>query len=370
MVQIIPGNTFPWDTLGGVIMAVSMMIALYKRRMFRLTLLVSKNVVLMVSFVMCTFASVYFISPVKQAIVSTGMSDNAATSFVVVIFFVLIILICYMIKRLMDSLFTREEQQSRLLKAFSNKVSRTLKTEEVFSELIKVVTTEIPVCNVYFCLPEEGAFVSRYSSNPLKPQKFSISAQSPLLTYLRSEETCFTMEEFRHSPYYLSLWQDEKKIFRDMDITASRLVDDEIYRLLLLSSKEHGRLLLLGMSFSHRQTITSKRSKCLSSTSAFRSANGQLTEFTITRFYRVIRRFEACRGDSLALFILDLDDFKALQPALRQRWGDYIMRRVAEIAKAVSKNALFSASRKCSPSCFPILTAAARSYWLKRSGAV
>lgn len=343
MVQIIPGNTFPWDTLGGVIMAVSMMIALYKRRMFRLTLLVSKNVVLMVSFVMCTFASVYFISPLKQAIVSTGMSDNAATSFVVVIFFVLIILICYMIKRLMDSLFTREEQQSRLLKAFSNKVSRTLKTEEVFSELIKVVTTEIPVCNVYFCLPEEGAFVSRYSSNPLKPQKFSISAQSPLLTYLRSEETCFTMEEFRHSPYYLSLWQDEKKIFRDMDIACvAGLVDDEdIVGLLLLSSKEHGTPYSYSeLSFLNTvSTITSiaVKNACLYERVYQEARTDSLTGvYNYKHFAECIKNdFEACRGDSLALLYLDLDDFKLYNQLYGNDEGDYIMRRVAEIAKAV-----------------------------------
>ncbi len=344
MVQIIPGNTFPWDTLGGVAFALSLMFALYRRRMFRLTLLVSKNVVLLATCLLCTISSVYFISPIKNTIMRYGMMDDSATGFVVILLLLVIAAVYFLIKRLMDALFTREEQQNRLLQNFSSNISRTLKTEEVMTELIGVVTNEIPVGNVFICLPEGDLFTARYSSSPLSPLKFSISSESPLLTYLKSEGLCFTFEEFHRSPYYLSMWQDEKKILKDMDIACVvGLVDSEqIVGLLLLSGKEHGapytygELAFLGTV----STITSiaVKNACLYEQVYYEARTDSLTGiYNYKHFCECIEKeFGACRHDSLALLYLDIDDFKLYNQLYGNDEGNNILRHVAQIISLVT----------------------------------
>jgi len=345
MVEIIPGNTFPWDTLTGVAFAVSLMYALYKKRMFRLTLLVSKNVVLLTSCLLCILGSAYFVPAIKNALVSGfGISDNSATCIVVVLFSILLVVVYFLLKKLMDALFTREEQQNRILKDFSNRVSRTLNTDEVMSELIGVITDEIPVCGVFVCLPEDGAYVARYSSNPLDAQKFSISADSPLVTYLKSEDMCFTVEEFRSSPYYLSMWQGEKKIFKEMDVACVVGLGDgeDIVGLLLLSGKERGASYTYGeLSFLGTvSTITSiaVKNACLYERVYYESRTDTLTGVYNYKYFmeRIDADFNACRDDSLALVYLDIDDFKLYNQLYGNDEGDTVLCSVAQIITLVT----------------------------------
>ena len=59
----LPGNTFPFDALSGIVFAALLMYALYKRRMFRLTLVVSRSLLTLVLAVICAIAAANFISP-------------------------------------------------------------------------------------------------------------------------------------------------------------------------------------------------------------------------------------------------------------------------------------------------------------------
>jgi diguanylate cyclase (GGDEF)-like protein/putative nucleotidyltransferase with HDIG domain len=344
-VEIIPGNTFPFDTLTGVAFALFLMYALYKRRMFRLTLLVSKSVVLLTSCVLCILGSAYFVSPIKDALITSfGLSDSSATCIVVVLFSILIAVVYFLLKKLLDALFTREEQQNRILKDFSNKVSRTLKTDEIMDELIGVITNEIPVCGVFVCLPKNGAYVARYSSNPLAEKKFSISADSPLVAYLKNEDRCFTAEEFRSSPYYLSLWQGEKKIFKELDITCVVGLGDgeEIVGLLLLPGKERGATYTYGeLSFLETvSTITSiaVKNACLYERVYYESRTDTLTGVYNYKHFmeRIDSDFDACRDDSLALLYLDIDDFKLYNQLYGNDEGDAILRSIAGIITFVA----------------------------------
>lgn len=59
----LPGNTFPFDALSGIVFAALLMYALYKHRMFRLTLVVSRSLLTLVLAVICAIAAANFISP-------------------------------------------------------------------------------------------------------------------------------------------------------------------------------------------------------------------------------------------------------------------------------------------------------------------
>ena len=54
LISILPGNYFPWDTLSGIIYASLMFYAMYRKRLFRMTLLVSRGVVLAETMCLCS----------------------------------------------------------------------------------------------------------------------------------------------------------------------------------------------------------------------------------------------------------------------------------------------------------------------------
>ena len=60
IVQILPGNTFPWDTLFGLAFAVLFIRSLYKRRMFNTTPVISSSILMLVSAAMCVGVAALF----------------------------------------------------------------------------------------------------------------------------------------------------------------------------------------------------------------------------------------------------------------------------------------------------------------------
>jgi hypothetical protein len=221
MLQLIPGNVFPWDTLSGIVFAFLLMWALYKKRMFQLRLLISRSVVLVVGGLLCILAAAYFVSPINDFFTEHySLSPSAITTIIVVIFSLIIAAFFVMLKKLIDALFTREEQQSRLLKNFSLEVSQSLNTGEIMRKLIGIIKEEVPVSCVYVCLPDNGAYVASYSSEQLARKRFSVSFGNPCVKYLSTNERYLLFSDFKKDPLYLSAWQSEKELFQRLSLSC------------------------------------------------------------------------------------------------------------------------------------------------------
>ena len=132
----LPGNTFPFDALAGVIFAVMLMYALYKRRMFRLTLVVSRTLLTLVLAVICLVGAANFITPMQKfAQNQLGLGSEFATMIVAVAFAAVLGISYTLVRRLLDAMFTREEHQNRLIKTFSAEVSQSLSTADIMEKM-------------------------------------------------------------------------------------------------------------------------------------------------------------------------------------------------------------------------------------------
>jgi diguanylate cyclase (GGDEF)-like protein/putative nucleotidyltransferase with HDIG domain len=340
MLQIIPGNTFPFDALAAIGFAGLLMVALYKKRMFRMTLLISRTVLLVISALICTMASAYFIDPIKRFFLGHfPLTDSSATSFVVVIFAIAIGVIYLVMTKVIDVIFTREEHQNRLLKNFSDVVSHTLSTGEIMDELVSVIKTEIPVEHMYVCLPDDGGFSPRHSSGALNSLNFKIANDSPILKYLSDCESYIMVNDLKRTPYYMSMWESEKELIRSLNLLCLVALRDQkdITGLVLLSAKERGGTL----SYAEVNFLTA-----LSSVASIAVKNAGLYERvyrearidSLTNVYnyryfseKVSAEFELCRNDSLALLYVDLDDFKLYNQLYGSVDGDFALRAVADI---------------------------------------
>ena len=335
----LPGNIFPFDTLSGIVFALLLMYALYKRRMFRLTLVISRGLLTILLAGICIIFAANVISPMQEfAEGKLGLESNLATMAVSVAFAGVLALSYALMRRLLDAMFTREEQQNKLVKRFSTSVSQTLSTADIMEKLGDVVSREIPLDQMYICLLEDGKYQAKYCTSPLATLSFSISKDSPQIAYLREQESYFILGEFQNSPRYLSVWETEKELFRrlNIDCVAAMKDGDEIVGLLLLSAKERSRS-FNAVEIGFLETVASIASIAMKNAALyekmFREARiDPLTGVYNYRFFveRLEELFKTCGKECLTLVYIDVDDFKLYNQLYGVGEGDAALCRIGE----------------------------------------
>lgn len=334
----IPGNIFPYDALAGICFACLLMSALYKRRMFRMTLIISRSLLMIILVIICVLAGIYVITPLERFFKLTfGLPENSATTVVAIIFALILSLSYLLTKRLTDAIFTREEQQNKLLKRFTADATQTLDSSAIMAKLSDAIREEIPIEQVYICLAEGEHYQARYCSSPLASLSFSIARSSPQISYLREQEPYLIMSEFRSNPLYLSVWEEEKDLFRRLNIDCVFAMRDgkNIVGLILLTAADRDRRFSY-VEISFLETICSVASIAMKNAGLyeqmFREARiDSLTNVFNYRYFmeKISEQFNACKGDCISLMFLDIDDFKLYNQLYGVMEGDAALRAVA-----------------------------------------
>ncbi len=340
LVQLIPGNVFPWDTLSGIVFAAMLMYSLYTKRMFRLTLLVSRQVVVFISVLICVVVSGYFVVPMENKIAEIFDLSRDTVSAVVLIVFVLMLAGVYtLLTKLIDALFTREEQQNKLIESFSTAVTSSLEMKSIMTLLADTLKSEISIENMYICLYENGEYVSKHNSNPLASSAISIREDGSFLSFIKESSPCFLLREFECSPAYLSMWEEEKDLFRRLNIECvlSLKNNDEIVGLVLLSGKErHARYSYSELSF--LSTIGSIAAIAVKNASLYEQVYREARIDVLTGVFnykyfieRTEEEFKKAGNECLALLYVDIDDFKLYNQLYGTQEGDRVLKRIADI---------------------------------------
>lgn len=340
LAQLIPGNIFPWDMLSGIVFALLLCWALYKKRMFRLTLLVSRSLLTVFCVGLCLLAASLLVGPLQTFLIRRyGMSASMSTTVIVLVFALTLSLVYAMIRHMIDALFTREEQQARLLKSFSTSVAQSLDTGDIMARLSGIVKSEISVGHVYICLRDKEGYAIRYTSEPLDDDSYVLSFGSPCLKYLQRDENYLILNEFRSDPLYLSMWSEEREFLQRNSIACIAALKDgnEVVGLVLLSGKEKaGRFSYSETSF--LETVVSIASIAVKNAGLYEQMYREARIDSLTDVYnyryfveRVNQEYENCSNDSLALIYVDLDDFKLYNQLYGSIEGDRALKTTAEI---------------------------------------
>jgi diguanylate cyclase (GGDEF)-like protein len=341
IIQILPGNVFPWDTLSGIVFLCAFVTAMYRKRMFKMTLLVSKNVMLAAVYIVCLAILISFLSPIQGLLGRFLPDDNTVLiASIVVIFSVLLFLVYLISKKLMAVLFVTEEYQNRLITDFSEKASRSLNTDEIVKTLVSAITTGgIGNSNVYICLLEGNYYIPKASSNSLNPLFFTLSKDSPCVTTLKHSEEYLIVEEFRHTTLYRSMWDAEKQVLKDLDlgcIVAMR-DGDKIIGLILLSNKERGTAYTYS-DVSFLSTLASIASIAIKNAGLYEQMYKEARIDNLTGVYnyrafveKVGTDYRLYGKECLSLLNIDIDDFKLYNQLYGTLEGDRMLQRIAEI---------------------------------------
>lgn len=333
---------FPGDTLSGIINAFFMVYALAKRRLLNLTLLISRSTAYVVTalFVFVIFANA--IQPFERFIVETmPWLAGYETMIVAVLFASISIVAFYFTKKLLDKIFVRDEMaQAELLKYFSRDVSKSLNLDEIMTKLVYVVQKGVNVEKIYVCLPDEKtqSFKTVHSASPLDSRSYQLSYTNPCVKWLISNNTCMVVKEFQRTIFFKALWQEEKKQLEDLEIEClvPLKCDEELAGIIMLSKKQKNR----GFTFddiNFLDSVNSVGSIAIKNARLYEKAYLEARYDDLTGllnrkyFYEAINE-EALKtsNNSLALLILNIDDFKLFNQLYGNREGDEALRNIAQ----------------------------------------
>lgn len=334
--------------IGGLVFAVLLMAALYKRRMFRMTLVASRSLLSVAMAAICLTFAANLIEPMRAFVEGRlGVEEDWAIMAVAVAFAGVLVLAYILIRRLLDAVFTREEQQNKLVKRFTGEISQSLSTADIMDKLSTVISSEIPTEQIYVCLLEGDVYQARFCSSPLATLSFSFSKDSPQIAYLKEQESYLILREFRNSPRYLSLWETEKELFRRLNIDCVAAMRDgsEIVGLVLLSAKERGRD-FNAAEIGFLETVCSIASIAMKNAALyeqmFREARiDSLTGVYNYRFFveKLDEQFRLYGRECLTLLYIDVDDFKLYNQLYGVGEGDAALCRIGEvIGRAVGES--------------------------------
>lgn len=333
---------FPGDTLSGIINAGFMVYALAKRRLFNLTLLVSRSTAYIVTaiFVFVIFAN--GIRPFERLMAGVlPWIDGYDTLIIAVLFTGISIVAFAFTKKLLDKIFVRDElAQAELLKYFSREVSKSLNLEEILTKLVYVVQKGINVEKIYVCLPDEKtqSFRSVYSASPLDSRTFQLSYTNPCVNWLISNNTCMVIKEFQRTIFFKALWQEEKKQLADLEIEClvPLKCDDDLAGIIMLAKKQKNRNYNFD-DINFLDSVNSVGSIAIKNARLYEKAYLEARYDDLTGllnrkyFYETINEeAQKASNNSLALLILNIDDFKLYNQLYGNREGDIALRKVAQ----------------------------------------
>lgn len=344
---------FPVDVLSGVACVFCMFYGLYRRRMFRLTLLISKGSCYLLSALIASLIFANYIIPVQNYIKRIyPSSENLAILLTALGFTTTVVVIYYFTKNMLDRIITKDEiLRSDAIKQFSVTASTSLRIDEILDSLMSTICEIIPARRVYICISQAPSELHRSrklvytitkSTSPLDKRKLRLEEDNPLVAALKNSNECVMMEDFRHTAAYKSMWEEEKRQLTELGIECSVPLhcDGELVGIVLLSGKENNsRYSYDDISFLSSlagvASIAVKNSRMYEK-AYLEARTDELTGLLNRKyFYETLDKLYAENpGGALALIILNLDDFKLYNQLYGNREGDLALQRVATIIKA------------------------------------
>ena len=103
IIQIMPGNIFPWDQVSGIVMVIALAIGLYRKRIFVMTLRISQNVILAVTFIIGVIIMTICVSTLKGLFLDFG---GFSATYTILIIVVISICFIFVLKRIMAKILS------------------------------------------------------------------------------------------------------------------------------------------------------------------------------------------------------------------------------------------------------------------------
>lgn len=332
---------FPIDIVAGLINAILFFYALYRRRLFKLTLLVSRGNCYIIAGLITLIIFSNLITAIQKIIFQlTGLNPQYSVMIVSVCFTTVTTIVYYLFKKFIDQVFIKDEiKQAENLKLFSHNVSKTLKVNDIIEQIAEIINETLAPKNLYICLKgENNECTMVYGNSPFTYNSYTFQKDNPLIMKLEHSDDVILYSEFKHSISYRSMWDDEKKHFENLGIELIVPIRTEhLTGMIMLSKKSNNSR----YSYEENNFLIS-----LSSISAIALENSKMYEKVyleartdeltglINRkyFYECLNEAYQNRAESpLTLILVSTDDVRLYNQLYGNKEGDIALKNIARI---------------------------------------
>ena len=342
---------FPIDVLSALIMVICLGYALYKRRLFKLTLLVSKGACYAVSAVLSVLFFSYWLPSMDGMMRKTLIHFPISETMMIALLFMICTVILYnLMKICIDKLFIKDEiQRANALKEFSHDVSQSLRINEIMDKMVRLLRDSLDIQKIFVFVQntKDQDYDMAYSLSPLDNRSFKLDHKNPLIKYLESNHECLLMSDFQCMTVYRSMWEEEKNQFAVMhtDCFIPLNDDDTLVGVVAVSLPAGKR----NFSFDDLSFLSSISSICsiavknsrLYEQAYYEARTDEMTGlYNRKYFYEILEKeYSRCEGRSLALIVFNMDDFRLYNQLYGTKEGDLALQRTARaISSCVGDN--------------------------------
>ena len=337
---------FPIDILSGVVNVFLLFYALIRRRLFRLQMLAFPSLCYGVGLLFSIFVFLN-IMPFLQKILHMQPDKNITmyTLVFAIVFLITYAIFTYLWKLLIRSVFVREENhQAEKLREFNSAISKTLDLQEILDRTIRVMKELMDVGNIYICMQKAPgeAYCGVASDQPLNDLAFSLEEENPMIQWLKDHEEPLVYRDFRYSVEYKSMWEEEK---HHLDKKHTRycagLKDGDTLAGVILITADSGKKRLVYDEVELISNITSVASIAIKNARMYEKAciearTDEMTGLLNRKYFHEVlhEEFEKNKDGSLALALINVDDFKLYNQLYGLKEGDLCLQRIAKIIQS------------------------------------
>lgn len=336
----------PMDIAAGVVNAFCLFYMLYHRRLFKMTLLVSRRSCYLASATIVFVLFANLLNPLERFITDYfSIFAEYEMLIVAIIYTLTTLLFSTLLKTIIDHIFVREEQsQAKILEEFSMSVAKSLRMNEILEKLINVIQTALGISWVGVCTisERENAYVINYCSDPLEQETVIFSVDNPIAQWFQVHDEIMMLQDFHRNIEYRSMWEEEKKRLQNLKIRCLIPLREgnELIGILLLTGKPKNKKFTYSDE-SFLASVETVASIAIKNAALYEKAYHDARTDDLTGllnrkyFYKVLdQQFAKSESPALALMILNIDDFKLYNQLYGAPAGDAALRQIADVIRS------------------------------------
>lgn len=340
----------PVDMLSGVVNVLFLFYALYQKKLFRMTILLSRSNYGIMAAVLGAVLFSDLIAALQRFLTGSIGLGYTSTMLISAAFLVVMIAVLYKVMTITgDFLFTRKEQkQKAALAQFTEELSHMMSVGEILMAMGNTVQETIDLDRLFVLIRgADGTYRIEHTLNPLEEKNFCFDITHPLIAYLKEKKSPVLFQDFARKTLYRSMWEKEKALLlsQQLDCFIPMNRDGELVGFIILSDK-NGKLSSSSLNLRFLQQISDVCTTAVQNAYNYERALEEAQKDDLTGlvnfkfFYDILdREFEKCRDTALSLCLINIDDFKQYNQLYGTNEGDNALRSVANVlASAVSEN--------------------------------
>ena len=344
---------FPADMLSGAINAFFLFYALYKKKLFRMTILLSRtNYVIVAMILGCMIFSDISLA-LQRTMQNLGLS-NTTTLVVIALFLIATISGLYFaINALCNLIFTRPEKKKKeLLERFSEEITHMLSVDEILQLLSETIQQVVSLNRLFVLIKGlDGHYRIEHTINPLDEKNFYFRADHPLIQYFKAKKEYLLMQDFVRKTIYRSMWEAEKALLINQQIECVVPLNsgDGLTGCILLAGKPGKNLCSQG-NMEFLRDVADLCSDAVSNAYVYERAVAEAQKDDLTGllnlkfFFEILdREFEKHKDIALSLCLINIDDFKLYNQLYGTREGDIALQKIAAILSSAINESAYAA---------------------------